>query len=273
MENKEIHGYVYLITNKINGKQYTGQTTETIEIRFNKHCSSAKTGKDSYMAILRAIKKYGRENFIIQELAVAHNQEELTFLEGLYMSWFNTLAPNGYNLTKIINGKGKHSEESKEKMRKIANQSERLKLSSELGKKRRGKSYDNSSSGYIGVYIQGSKYISSICFNNKNIYLGNYNVETDAAKAYDIAAIKYFGEDTTLNFNELRQYYIDDKITVNKNSSKSGIKNIHFYNSRNRWVINYFNKILNKNSTKTFKTLEDAIKFKITIEKENNASI
>lgn len=36
MENK-IHGYIYLITNKINGKQYVGQTVETIKERFSKH--------------------------------------------------------------------------------------------------------------------------------------------------------------------------------------------------------------------------------------------
>jgi len=88
----------FLLTNKINGKQYVGHTTTTIKKRFDKHCCPAKANKKC--VISRAIKKYGRENFIVQELAVAYNQEELTFLEGMYICWFNTLVYNeyGYNV-------------------------------------------------------------------------------------------------------------------------------------------------------------------------------
>ena len=42
------------------------------------------------------------------------------------------------------------------------------------------------------VYIQ---------VNGKLIYLGLFKIEIDAAKAYDIAAIKYHGEFRNLNFN------------------------------------------------------------------------
>ena len=37
MEDKEIYGYIYLITNLINKKQYVGQTVQTIEQRFKEH--------------------------------------------------------------------------------------------------------------------------------------------------------------------------------------------------------------------------------------------
>lgn len=37
-------GYIYKITNNINGKVYIGQTTRTIEKRFNEHKDSAEKG-------------------------------------------------------------------------------------------------------------------------------------------------------------------------------------------------------------------------------------
>lgn len=259
MENK-IYGYVYLITNLINGKQYVGQTVRTIKKRFSIHCSAKKP------VISRAIRKHGRENFIVQELAVAYNQEELNFLEGLYMSWFNTLAPNGYNIAKIINGKGKHSEESKEKMKTIRNRPKYLKISSENGIKIRGKIVKNSSSKYIGVCITKNKFKSYIGYNSKKINIGFYKKEIDAAMSYDIAAIKYFGNDAILNFPELRQDYIDCKIIINKNNrldySKSGEIGITFHKKDNRWRFRWFDKINNKEKSKNFKKLEDAIEYK-----------
>ncbi len=39
-----------------------------------------------------------------------------------------------------------------------------------------------------------------ITFENKTIYIGQYKDEISAAKAYDRAAKKYFGEFACLNF-------------------------------------------------------------------------
>ena len=49
-------GYIYLITNKINGKKYVGKTTTSIEERWREHCkpcNGIRSGIDG------AIQKYG----------------------------------------------------------------------------------------------------------------------------------------------------------------------------------------------------------------------
>jgi hypothetical protein len=60
----------------------------------------------------------------------------------------------------------------------------------------------NSSSKYIGVCWNKSKnkWTSSINYNSKRIHIGHFNDEIEAAKARDIATIKYYKEFGNLNF-------------------------------------------------------------------------
>ncbi len=57
-------------------------------------------------------------------------------------------------------------------------------------------------SGYKGVNWRkkSKKWVARIGFNNKRIYLGDFNNKEDAARAYDTAALKYYGEFAKLNF-------------------------------------------------------------------------
>ena len=57
-------------------------------------------------------------------------------------------------------------------------------------------------SGFKGVSYDKTReiWLATICVNSKKIYLGRYKIKETAARAYDRAAIKYFGEFAYLNF-------------------------------------------------------------------------
>jgi len=68
----------------------------------------------------------------------------------------------------------------------------------------RGVKKSCNTSGFIGVFKNGSKWIAKIRVNNIDTYLGSYYKKEDAAKAYDEGSIKYHGDSGKRNFNEVR---------------------------------------------------------------------
>lgn len=68
----------------------------------------------------------------------------------------------------------------------------------------RNKRKDNISK-YKGVYKRKdcNRYAARIVFNGKTIHLGNFLTDYDAARAYNEAAKKYFGEYSRLNLIEV----------------------------------------------------------------------
>lgn len=84
-------GYIYCVTNTLNGKQYVGQTTQSVSDRWKQHCAYGT-------ALHKAIKKYGTENFQITVLAETNN-DFLNPLEAWFVFELQSVAPNGYNLT------------------------------------------------------------------------------------------------------------------------------------------------------------------------------
>lgn len=61
------------------------------------------------------------------------------------------------------------------------------------------KKRQNIVSSYKGVWWDKTKWRSAITVNGRKIYLGRFNVEKDAAVAYNNAAKIYFGEHAYLN--------------------------------------------------------------------------
>ena len=84
---------VYCITNLINNHKYIGITSRSLKIRFSEHCCHPCT------LIYDAVKKYGKENFSIELIEDNIPKELIDEKESYYIIKYNTLKPNGYNLS------------------------------------------------------------------------------------------------------------------------------------------------------------------------------
>jgi group I intron endonuclease len=102
-------GYLYKLTNKVNGKSYIGQTIRSIQSRLEEH----QKEDSGCVAIRNAIQYYGWDNFEKEWYEVPN--EDLNFYEEMLVALLDTLAPDGYNL-KEGGSNGKLSEETKQKI-------------------------------------------------------------------------------------------------------------------------------------------------------------
>ena len=90
---------IYKITNKVNNKVYIGLTTLTLEYRWKRHITESKNVSNE-KHLYKAIRKYGLENFLVEEIDHSSSLEELGELERKYIKQFDSTNPNrGYNLT------------------------------------------------------------------------------------------------------------------------------------------------------------------------------
>ena len=89
---------IYKIENTLNHKVYIGQSVH-IELRWKEHCRPSCNS-----VIGKAIKQDGKENFTFQILEEC-DIEQLDELELFYIKKFNSVVPNGYNVTDYIDGK------------------------------------------------------------------------------------------------------------------------------------------------------------------------
>ena len=118
-ERKMELGYIYKITNKINGKCYIGATMD-----FKRRVRDYKSvGNDS--PIHRAMNEYGYENFTFENLE-RFPREHLEKREITWIAAYNTFAGEGYNMTAGgIGGVGyKHTDETKAKLSKLAKENQ-----------------------------------------------------------------------------------------------------------------------------------------------------
>ena len=97
-----IIGHIYCVTCLPTGKLYFGQTVMSIERRFGKHISKAL--RNPQCKFHRAIRKYGSDNFRIEEVMWVEAptkqalKAKLDFLERHFIQKFDTRR-NGYNET------------------------------------------------------------------------------------------------------------------------------------------------------------------------------
>lgn len=112
--------FIYKISNNINNKVYIGQTIRPIEDRFKRHINDALNNViDTHFA--RAIRKYGKENFIIEKIDTAKDQDELNLKEQYWIRFYNSIK-NGYNETDAIYkcGGNTYMSKSEDELNKIS---------------------------------------------------------------------------------------------------------------------------------------------------------
>jgi group I intron endonuclease len=82
-----MNAHVYLVTNKVNGKQYVGQTM---------------TERNNYghgRMLLKAYKKHGKVNFDYERICSGiEDRHLLNWLERFWIAVYQTVTPNGYNI-------------------------------------------------------------------------------------------------------------------------------------------------------------------------------
>jgi len=95
MTKKSRSGVIYKITNLVNGHFYIGSSQNFIK-RYYTHINHIRTGKSSCTVLIRAVTKYGEDNFKLEIIEECGNQDLLT-REQYYL---DTLLPE-YNVAKV----------------------------------------------------------------------------------------------------------------------------------------------------------------------------
>lgn len=92
-----MRGFIYKITNTINGKSYIGQTIQNVKERFYQHCATKCSQAILNMVIHKAINKYGKSNFTIEVIEEVESTN-LNDRERYWIRYYDSYN-NGYNST------------------------------------------------------------------------------------------------------------------------------------------------------------------------------
>lgn len=106
-------GFIYKVTNRVNGKVYVGQTVHTIEWRWNTHLNSAYNDRmgDYNVLFHRAIRKHGIDAFEVSEVEKC-DSSVLNEREKYWIKEYNSFSSqNGYNSTLGGDGAVKYKDE------------------------------------------------------------------------------------------------------------------------------------------------------------------
>ena len=109
-KEKKFH-YVYLTTNLIDKQQYIGDRSCNCDPEEDRYLGSGRYYR-------KAEHKHGKKNFKKEILECFETRKEAFDAQEKYIIEYNTLVPNGYNISPKggLNVRGCHSEETKKKI-------------------------------------------------------------------------------------------------------------------------------------------------------------
>lgn len=93
-------GLIYKIVNDVNDKVYIGQTTSSLQIRYQQHLTEAR--KNTQRKLYIAMNEIGVNHFSIQEIEDC-GEDELDAREKYWIHYYDSMI-NGYNMTSGGNG-------------------------------------------------------------------------------------------------------------------------------------------------------------------------
>lgn len=153
------YGYIYITTNKINGKRYIGKKAFDKYLHWCNYLGSGITLK-------RAIKKYGNENFDTKIIEYCFNEQDACIKEQYWIEQYNAVQSSDfYNIAQGGDGGntiGGYTNEQK------------LQLSQKLSRQRKGK---------INLGAKNGVARKVICLNTMKVF----DAIVNAAKEYNIS--------------------------------------------------------------------------------------
>lgn len=243
---------IYKISNSKNNKVYIGQTIRPIEERFKRHINDAINNiLDTHFA--RAIRKYGKENFYIEEIDKANTQEELNLKEQYWIRYFDSVN-NGYNETDASYkcGGNTYKSKSKEELLLIGQKISKTKLkgNNPNSKKIKCRNIDTKEELFFDSMIDCRDYfnekthrfiITRVLYNTKSLYKGVWEIAY-ADKDYYRFERKVNKSGTSLNVINMRTNLETNfksvrlasrELSINRNQITKHIKN-----NENVFIIN-----------------------------------
>ena len=260
---------IYKTTNKINGKISVGK-----DVKNNpNYLGSGKR-------LLRAIKKYGRENFTKEILEICETQEQLNDCEKKWIEYLNSKGDNGYNiadggtggktspnpwnkgLTKFTSESVKKYSDKNKKSLKGKTQSEETKLKRKISNS--GKKRSKETCEKISKSLRGKKLSKETKEKISNSLKGRKLSKESIEKMKNRKLSKETKEKIS---NSLKGRKIDPEITKKKAYNQT--KKYFVYNSENELISTIFGKFniyckenkININKVKKFYNLVECIEF------------
>ncbi len=109
----------------------------------------------------------------------------------------------------------------------------------------------------VGYDPTTCRWVASICVNRKRFFLGSYDLQEDAAKAYDSAALYFFGEYAYINFSD-SILAAPEEIRIRVKHRQRGYT-VYFEQKPHKWVARIDRKGFDK-YIGSFGTKEEALR-------------